>query len=152
MPEVRPAVLRRDAERLALAGGDVGAVRAGRREDGEETGSTTATNSAPAAWASRPISAIGSSRPRKSGWAAMTPGDRRSASASSRSSAARSVVPAAASVGDERDLVELEPAAEVGPQRRPVVRDGPPRETRTRSRRVARQVISAASAVAAAPS
>ena len=33
--EVRAAVLRRDAERLALAGGDVGAVRAGRREDRE---------------------------------------------------------------------------------------------------------------------
>ena len=33
--EVRPAVLRRDAERLALAGGDVRPVGAGRREDGE---------------------------------------------------------------------------------------------------------------------
>ncbi len=34
-PEVRPAVLRRDPERLALAGRDVGAVRAGRLEDGQ---------------------------------------------------------------------------------------------------------------------
>ena len=60
-----------------------------------ETGSMTATNSAPAAWASRPISGIGSSSPRKSGWAAMTPATGRSGSASIRSSAARSVVPAA---------------------------------------------------------
>ena len=46
-----------------------------------ETGSTTATNSAPAAWASRPISAIGSSRPKKFGWPATTPATGRSASA-----------------------------------------------------------------------
>src|SRR4029450_13761034 len=33
--EVRTAVLRRDPERLALAGGDVGAVGTRRREDGQ---------------------------------------------------------------------------------------------------------------------
>jgi hypothetical protein len=55
------------------------------------------------------------------------------------------------SVGDERDLIELEPALEVRLGRLPVC-GWTPREMRTRSRRVARQVISAASAVAAAPS
>ena len=88
------------------------------------TGSMTATNSAPAACARRPISGIGSSRPRKSGWAAMTPATGRSVSASIRSRAARSVVPAAATVGDQRDLLELEAALEVGLGRLAVVRDG----------------------------
>ena len=55
----------------------------------------TATNRAPAAWASSPIRGIGSRSPRKSGFAAITPATGRSASASIASSAARSVVPAA---------------------------------------------------------
>ena len=37
-PEVGAAVAQRDAQRLALAGGDVGAVLGGRREDGERDG------------------------------------------------------------------------------------------------------------------
>ena len=35
IPRYGPAVLRRDAQRLALAGRDVGAVRAGRGQDGQ---------------------------------------------------------------------------------------------------------------------
>ena len=93
--EVRPAVLGRDAERLALAGGDVGAVLAGRREDGQRDRLDDRHEQRPGGMASRPISAIGSSRPRKFGWPATTPATGRSGSASSRSSAARSVVPAA---------------------------------------------------------
>ena len=86
------------------------------------TGSMTATNSAPAACASSPIAGIGSSRPRKLGWAAITPATGRSGSASSRSSASRSVVPGGVAVGHQRDLLELEAAPEVGPEGLPVVR------------------------------
>ena len=116
-PQVRAAVLRRDPERLALARGDVGAVRAGRREDGQADRLDDGDEQrARGMGQARRSSGIGSSRPRKSGWAAMTPATGRSGSASIRSRAARSVVPAGVAVGDERDLVELETAAEVRPQ------------------------------------
>ena len=114
-PEVRAAVLRRDAERLALAGRDVGAVRAGRREDGEadrldDGHEQRARRRGPGA----PISGIGSSRPRKLGWAAMTPGDR--AVRVGEQPLERGEVGRAGgvAVGDQRDLLELEAAAEVG--------------------------------------
>ena len=103
-PEVRA---RRTAARSRAAGPRRPRCRRRTRPGGartaSETGSMTLTNRAPAAWASRPISAIGSSRPRKFGWAGDHAGDRASPSASSRSSAARSVVPAASPVRDERD-------------------------------------------------
>ena len=89
--------------------------RAGRGRRGE-TGSMTATNRAPAAWASRPISGIGSSRPRKFGWAAMTPATGRSGSASIRSSAARSVVPAAGPSATSGISSSSSPPLEVGPR------------------------------------
>ncbi len=82
----------------------------------------TATNRAPAACARRPISGIGSSRPRKSGWAAMTPATGRSGSASIRSSAARSVVPAASPSVTSGISSSSQPALEIGLRRRPVVR------------------------------
>ena len=154
MPEVRPAVLRRDAR---AAGPRRPRCRRRTRRAGRGrpamTGSMTATNSAPAAWASRAdlghrLEQAEEVRLRGDD-ARDRPVRRRRASARARRgrSCRRPVA-----VGDERDLVELEPAAEVGPQRRPVVRMDAARLTRTRSRRVARQVISAASAVAAAPS
>ena len=76
----------------------------------------TATNSAPAAWASRPISGIGSSRPRKSGWAAMTPATGRSGLGQHPLERGEVGRAGRRPVGDERDLVELEPALEVGPR------------------------------------
>ena len=107
MPEVRPAVLRRDAERLALAGGDVGAVRAGRRQDGERDGLDDRDEQRAGGVGQPPTSAIGSRRPKKFGLR------QRSTPATGRSGVGeqplqRGEVGRAGgrSVGDERDLVE----------------------------------------------
>ena len=93
-----------------------------------ETGSTTATNSAPAAWREPADLGHRLEQAEEVRLAGDHAGDRASASASSRSSAARSVVPAAGPVGDERDLVDRQAAAEeVGRDRLAVVAMDRPR-------------------------
>ena len=75
------------------------------------TGSMTATNRAPAAWARRPISAIGSSRPSTLGWAATTPATGCSGSAEQPLQGGQVGRAGGRPVDDERHLVEGELAA-----------------------------------------
>ena len=112
----------------------------------------TATNRAPAACASSPIRGIGSRSPRKSGFAAITPATGRSASAEHRFERGEVGRAGRVALGDQRDLVELEAAAEIGPQRARGSADGR-RDSRAPGRGASLgTVIRAASAVAAAPS
>ena len=151
-PEVRPAVLRRDAERLALARGDVGPVGAGRGEHGERDRLDDGHEQRPGRMGELADPRHRLEEPEEVGVRGDDPGHR------------------AVGVGQHR----LERGEVRGARRRrhrrpagsrrararrrstsaasPGSADGPPRLTRTRSRRVARQVIRAASAVAAAPS
>ena len=106
--QVRTAVLERDPERLALPRRDVGAVGSRRLEHGQpdrlddrdEQGAGGVGEAADLGH--RLEQARG-----RSGWAATTPATGWSVSASSRSRAARSVVPALRAVGQERDLVDV---------------------------------------------
>ena len=76
-PEVRAAVLRRDAERLALPRRDVRAVGARRREHGQADRARRRPRTAPRRRGRAGRSAgIGSSRPKKSGCAGIDPGHR----------------------------------------------------------------------------
>ena len=119
--EVRAAVLRRDAERLALAGRDVGAVGAGRREDGQadrlddgdEQGAGGVRQAADLGHRLEQAEEV-----RLGGDDA---GDR-AVRVGQHPLEGREVGRAGGlAVGDERDLVELEPAPEVGPSVCPVV-------------------------------
>ena len=138
--EVRPAVLRRDPERLALAGGDVGAVRARRREhrqadrlddrDEQRAGGMGELADLGHRLEQAQEVRLGRDHP------GHRVGRRRPAALEGREVGRAGGV----ALGDQRDLVELEAAAEVRAQRLAVVRVDA-RETRTRSRRVARQVM-----------
>ena len=120
--EIRAAVLRGDAERLALAGRDVGAVGAGWREDGQadrlddrdEQGARGVGQPADLGHRLEQAEEVG--------LGGDDAGDR--ASGFGQHPLERGQVGRAGrlAVGDERDLLELEAALEVGPRRRPVVR------------------------------
>ena len=139
-------------ERLALAGGDVGAVRAGRREDGQADRLDDGDEQR--ARGVRQAADLGhrleqAEEVRLGGDDA---GDRAVRVGEHPLQGGQVGRAGGRAVGDQRDLVELEAALEVGLASSGGSAGWTPRETRTRSRRVARQVISAASAVAAAPS
>ena len=113
-----PGTGRRTAARCPAAGPRRRQMSApyspGGARTASETGSTTATNSAPAAWARRAASAIGSRTPKALGWPSMTPatgslgvGQR----ALERGQVGRAV-------GQRRQLFERQVGAgEVGPRR-----------------------------------
>ena len=115
-PEVRAAVLRRDAERLALAGGDVGAVGAGRREDREADRLDDRDEQRAGG-----VRQLADRRHRleeaeEVGLGGDDAGDR-SVGLGQHPLERREVRgPGRVAVGDERDLVELEAAAEVRPR------------------------------------
>ena len=151
--EVRPAVLERDAERLALARGDVRAVLPGRGEHRERHGLDDAHEQR----------ARGVGEPPDLGHVLEQAEDVRLGGDDARDRPVRvgqqplerlEVGRARGRAGgDQRDLVDREAGAVgVGRERLRGSAGGRARETRIRSRRVARQVISAASAVAAPPS
>ncbi len=151
--EVRAAVLRRDAERLALAGRDVGAVLAGRREHGE--GDRLDDGDEQRAGGVGEATDLGHrlEQAEEVRLARDDAGDRAVRVGQQPLESGQVGRAGGRPVGHERDLVELQAAAvEVRPRSSRGSGGGPPATTRTRSRRVARQVISAASAVAAAPS
>ena len=121
-PEIRAAVLRGDAERLALAGGDVRAVGTGWREDGEadrlddrdEEGARGVGEPADLGHRLEQSEEVG--------LGGDDPGHR--APRFGQHPLERGQVGRAGglALGDERDLVELESPLEVGPGRLPVVR------------------------------
>ena len=123
-PEIRPAVLRRDAERLALAGGDVGPVGAGRGEDRERDRLDDGHEQR-----ARGVGELADPRhrlqePEEVGVRGDHPGHRPVGVREHRLQGGEVRRPGRVALGDERDLVELEPAAEVGPQRWPGSADG----------------------------
>ena len=152
-PEVRPAVLGRDPERLALAGGDVGAVRAGRREDGQRDGLDDRDEERAGGVGEPADLGHRLEQAEEVGLAGDHAGDGSVRVGQQPLEGGEVGRPGGRAVGDERDLVDGR-----GRRRRSTSRSSrgsggwTARETRTRSRRVARQVMSAASAVAAAPS
>ena len=153
MPEVRAAVLRRDAERLALAGGDVGAVRAGRREDGERDRLDDRDEQRAGGVGELADPRHRLEQPEEVGVRGDDAGDRPVGVGQHRARAPRGPsCPAASPSATSGISSSSRPPPKYVAQRRPVVRMDAAADTRTRSRRVARQVMRAASAVAAAPS
>ena len=122
MPEIRAAVLRGDAERLALAGGDVGAVRAGWCQHGERDGFDDRDEQG-----ARGVGQLGDPRhrleePEKVGVRGDDTRDRALRIGEHRLQGGEVRGARRVAVGDQRDLVELEAALEVGRRGRPVVR------------------------------
>ena len=152
MPEIRTAVLRRDAERLALAGRDIRAVGTGRREDRQRDRLDDRHEQGPGGMGELADPRHRLQEPEEIGVRGDHPGHGPVRIGEHRLQGGEVGGPGRVAVGHDRDLVELEPAPEVRPRAWPGSGDGRPRLTSTRSRRVARQVMSAASAVAAAPS
>ena len=122
MPEIRAAVLRGDAERLALAGRDVGAVRAGRREDGQAD--RLDDRDEQGAGGMRQPADLGHrlEQAEEVGLGGDDPGDRPVRVGQHPLERGEVGRAGGLAVGDERDLLELEAAREVGPRRLPVVR------------------------------
>ena len=117
MPEVRPAVLRRDAEGLSLTGRDVGPVRARRRQDGQRDGLDDRDEQGPRGMGQLPdrghrLEQAEEVRLRREH--ARDRAVRLGEHPLQRGEVRR---PRRRSVGDERDLVERQAAAEVGPER-----------------------------------
>ena len=153
MPEVRAAVLRRDAERLALAGRDVRAVRAGRGED-READRLDDRDEQGAGGVGQPPD-LGHRLEQAEEVGLRRDHARRPAVGVGQHPLERREVGRAGGVARRSTSgisSSSSPPVEVRRERLRGSADGRRARSRTRSRRVARQVIRAASAVAAAPS
>ena len=120
--EVRAAVLRRDAERLALAGGDVRAVRAGRREDGQADRLDDRDEQGAGGMGQAADLGHRLEQAEEVGLGGDDAGDRTIGVGQHPLEGGQIGRAGGVAVGDQRDLLELEAALEVGPRRRPVVR------------------------------
>ena len=127
-PEIRSAVLRRDAQRLPLAGGDIGSVRTGRGQDGEAD--RLDDRDEERAGGMRQPADLGHrlEQAEEIRLRGDDPGD--GTVGLGQHPFERGEVGRAGRrpVRDERDLVELEPALEVRPRGLPVVRMDPARD------------------------
>ena len=120
--EVRAAVLRRDAERLALAGRDVRAVGTGRREHGQADRLDDRDEQRAGGVGQLADRGHRLEQAEEVGLRGDDAGDRPVRVGEHPLERLEVGRPGGVAVGDERDLVELEAAAEVGPQRAAVVR------------------------------
>jgi hypothetical protein len=120
-PEVRPAVLRRDAERLALARRDVGAIRPGRLQDRQAD--RLDDRDEERAGRMRQPADLGHrlEQAEEVGLGGDDAGDRSVHVGEHPLQGGQVGRPGVRALGDQGDLVELEPSAEVGRRRLPVV-------------------------------
>ncbi len=152
MPRYGPPYCGAMPERLALAGRDVGAVGTGRREDRQADRLDDRDEQRAGRVGELADRGHRLEQAEEVGLRGDDAGDRPVRIGEHPRQRLEVGGPGGRPVGDERDLVELEAARRSRSAACRGSADGRPRLTSTRSRRVARQVMSAASAVAAAPS
>ena len=125
--EVRPAVLGRDAEGLALARGDIGAVCAGWRQDRERDGLDDRDEQRPGAVCEPADLGHRLEQPEEVRLAGDDAGHRPIGFGQEPLERRQVGRPGVRSVGDDRDLLDLEAAPEVGLDRLAVVGMNGPR-------------------------
>ena len=126
--EVRSAVLRRDAQRLALTGGDIGPVRTGRGQDGEADRLDDRDEERAGGMGQPADLGHRLEQAEEIGLGGDDPGDRPVGLGQHPLERGEVGRAGGRPVRDERDLLELEPALEVRPRGLPVVGMDPARD------------------------